>query len=153
MKGATMQDIGPEPQAFDIESETKANTNYRTTVWTGKHLQVTLMSIPVGASIGLEAHPDNDQFLRLEAGKGLCKMGPAEDQLTFEQEVEDDWAIMVPAGTWHDVVNTGDEPLKLYSIYSPSHHAKGIVHETFEDSERDEEAGTDVPPGWTVQPN
>ncbi len=148
-----MQDIGPKPQAFDIEQETVANENYRTTAWTGKYLQVTLMSIPVGSSIGLEVHPETDQFLRLDGGKGVCKMGPSEDNLDFEQEVEDDWAIMVPAGTWHDVVNTGDEPLKLYTVYAPVHHAQGIVHPTFEDSERDEEAGTDVPPGWTVQPN
>lgn len=147
-----MQDIGPKPQVFDIETETKTNTNYRTTAWTGKYLQVTLMSIPVGSSIGWEVHPETDQFLRLEAGSGVCKMGPAEDSVTFEEKVEDDWAIMVPAGTWHDVINTGEEELKVYAIYAPTHHAHGRIHETFEDSERDEEEGTDVPPEWTVQP-
>lgn len=142
---------GPEPYSFDLETETKKNDNYRTTAWTGKFLQVTLMSIPAGESIGLEVHPDNDQFLRLDAGKGKAVMGDAEDNLTFEQEVSDGWAIMVPAGKWHDIINTGDEPMKLYAIYSPSHHAQGIIHKTAEESEADEESGKDVPPEWTVQ--
>ena len=147
-----IHDNGPKPHAFDIEAETLANENYRTTVWTGKYLQVTLMTIPVGGSIGLEVHPETDQFLRLEAGKGKCVMGPAEDNLDFQQDVEDDWSIQVPAGMWHDVINTGDEPLKLYTVYAPVHHAQGIVHAPFEDSEADEESGKDVPPEWTVQP-
>jgi oxalate decarboxylase/phosphoglucose isomerase-like protein (cupin superfamily) len=78
-------------------------------------------------------------------------MGPAEGELTFQQDVEDGWAIMVPAGTWHDVLNTGDEPLRLYVIYSPVHHAAGRVQATAEDAEREEEAGTDVPPEWSFQ--
>jgi mannose-6-phosphate isomerase-like protein (cupin superfamily) len=145
-------DNGPSPNAFNIEAETRANTNYRTTAWTGRYLQVTLMSIPAGESIGLEVHPETDQFLRLDAGKGRCVMGPAEDDLSFEQEVADGWSIQVPAGMWHDVINTGDQPLQVYAIYAPVHHAKGIVHETAADSERDEESGEDEPPSWTVQP-
>jgi len=148
----TIEDIGPRPHAFDIETATRENTTYRTVAWTGKYLQVTLMSIPVGESIGLEVHHGTDQFLRVESGKGRCVMGPAEDQLDFQQDVEDDWAIQVPAGMWHDVINTGDEPLKVYAIYAPVHHAQGIVQPTFADAERDEEDGTDVPPEWTVQP-
>jgi len=145
-------DPGPKPNAFDIEAATKENDAYRRVAWTGRYLQVTLMSIPVGESIGLEVHPETDQFLRVESGKGRCVMGPAEDQLDFQQDVEDDWAIQVPAGMWHDVINTGDEPLKVYAIYAPVHHAQGIVQPTFADAERDEEDGTDVPPEWTVQP-
>ncbi|QFQ01426.1 Cupin domain protein [Corynebacterium urogenitale] len=147
-----IDDIGPQPQAFDIEKETLANENYRSTAWTGKYLQVTLMSIPVGESIGLEVHPETDQFLRLEQGTGRCVMGDSEDNLDFQQEVADDWSIFVPAGKWHDVINTGDEPLKLYTVYAPVHHAHGIVQATAEDAERDEESGKDVPPEWTVQP-
>ena len=147
-----IQDNGPDPNAFDIETATRENDAYRTVAWTGKYLQVTLMSIPVGESIGLEAHPSTDQFLRLEAGRGKCVMGPAQDELTFEQEVSDGWSIQVPAGTWHDVINTGDEPLRLYAIYAPVHHAPGLVQETDEDAERDEELGVDEPPAWTVQP-
>ncbi len=149
----TVTDNGPKPNAFDIETETVENANYRSVAWTGKYLQVTLMSIPVGESIGLEVHPDTDQFLRLDAGTGRCVMGPAEDDLTFEQEVSDGWAIQVPAGTWHDVINTGDEPMRLYAIYAPVHHASGKIHATAADAERDEEQGGDEPPSWTVQPD
>ncbi|NNG18444.1 cupin domain-containing protein [Naumannella sp. ID2617S] len=145
-------DNGPQPNAFDIENATKENTNYRTTAWTGKYLQVTLMSIPVGQSIGLEAHPETDQFLRVDAGQGRCVIGPSKDKLNFEQEVSDGWSIQVPAGAWHDVINTGDEPLQVYAVYAPSHHAQGIVQATFDDAEADEDSGKDVPPEWTVQP-
>ena len=145
-------DNGPQPNAFDIETETRDNSAYRTVAWTGKYLQVTLMSIPPGQSIGLEAHPETDQFLRLDAGQGRCVMGPAEDDLSFSQDVSDGWSIQVPAGTWHDVINTGDDDMRLYAVYAPTHHAKGLVQETFEDAEQDEESGKDVPPEWTVQP-
>jgi mannose-6-phosphate isomerase-like protein (cupin superfamily) len=139
-------DPGPKPNVFDIEQATLDNDAYRRVAWTGRYLQVTLMSIPAGSSIGLEVHPETDQFLRLESGRGRCVMGPAEDALDFEQDVEDDWSIQVPAGVWHDVINTGDEPLKLYAIYAPVHHAQGIVQATAEDAERDEESGADEPP-------
>ena len=148
----SFNDNGPRPNAFDIESETIGNDNYRTVAWTGIYLQVTLMSIPVGESIGLEAHSDTDQFLRLDAGEGRCVMGPAEDRLDFAQDVSDGWSIQVPAGTWHDVINTGDRPLKLYSIYAPVHHAPGITQATSDDAESDEESGRDKPPSWSVQP-
>lgn len=148
----TITDNGPQPNAFDIEQATRTNDTYRTVAWTGKYLQVTLMSIPVGESIGLEVHPETDQFLRLDAGRGRCVMGPEKDDLTFEQDVEDGWSIQVPAGVWHDVINTGEEPMRLYAIYAPVHHASGIVHRTAEESEQDEESGRDEPPSWTVQP-
>lgn len=147
-----IQDIGPAPQSFDLETATVQNESYRTVAWSGKYLQLTLMSIPVGEDIGLEAHPDTDQFLRLDAGRGRVQMGPAKDRLEFEQEVEDGWAIFVPAGTWHNVTNLGDEPMRLYAVYAPVHHSAGKVHPTAQDAERDEESGTDEPPGWSVQP-
>ena len=146
------QDIGPRPHTFDIEAATRANTAYRTVAWTGRYLQVTLMSIPVGSSIGLETHPETDQFLRIDAGSGLARMGPSKNELT-DTEVGDGWSVQVPPGTWHDVVNTGDEPLQLYAVYAPSHPAQGKVHESAEDAEKDEAAGTDEPPEWTVQPD
>ena len=105
-----MDDIGPRPHAFDIEDATAHNETYRTVAWTGRYLQVTLMTIPVGESIGLESHPATDQFLRLDSGHGRAVMGPAKDQLDFAQEVTDGWSIQVPAGTWHDVINVGDDP-------------------------------------------
>lgn len=131
------KDYGPEPFTINIEDDTKANTNFRTTRWTGKHLQMTLMSIPVGGDIGLEVHPDNDQFLRIEEGRGRVQMGPAKDQLTYDREVEDDWVILVPAGTWHNVTNIGDEPMQLYALYGPPDHKHGTVHKTQADAEAD----------------
>ena len=148
----TLADIGPRPTSFDLETATTENTNYRTVVWTGEYLQVTLMSIPVGESIGLEMHAGTDQFLRLDAGTGKAQMGPDKDNLTFEQDVSDGWCILVPAGTWHNVTNTGDEPMRLYVIYAPVHHAAGNIHRTAADAAHDETAGTDTPPPWTEQP-
>lgn len=148
----TIEDIGPRPQSFDLERATVENDNYRTVAWSGKYLQLTLMSIPPGGDVGLEAHPETDQFLRLDAGRGRVQMGPAEDQLDFEQEVEDGWAIFVPAGTWHNVTNIGEEPMRLYAVYAPVHHAAGVVQATAEAAERDEEADVDEPPSWSVQP-
>lgn len=134
------QDVGPAPHVVNIEELTKTNDNFRTAQWTGQHLQMTTMSIPVGGEVGLEVHPDNDQFLRIEQGKAKVVMGPAEDNLDKEWEAEDDFAIFVPTGTWHNIINVGDEDLKLYSIYAPSHHPHGTVHATFEEAEEAEAA-------------
>ena len=147
-----VHDVGPEPQSFDLENETLDNPNYRAVVWSGKYLQLTLMSIPVGEDIGLEVHPETDQFLRLDAGRGRVQMGPTNDGLTFDQEVADGWAILVPAGTWHNVTNIGDEPMRLYTVYAPVHHAAGKIHATAADAKRDEKSGDDAPPTWSVQP-
>lgn len=123
-------DHGNKPYVVDIEKLTTGNENFRTAVWTGKDIQMTLMSIEVGGDIGLEVHNENDQFLRIEAGKGKVLMGKTADNLDFEAEAEDDFGIFIPSGTWHNVINTGDEPLKLYSIYGPAHHEHGTVHKT-----------------------
>lgn len=130
-----LTDQGPDPYVVDIEAATLANDNFRTTVWTGEHLQMTLMSIPVGGDIGLEVHSDTDQFLRLEQGRGHVRMGPAKDEFTFEEEVGDDWVVLVPKGWWHNVTNIGDVPMKVYSLYAPPHHAHGTVHETQADDD------------------
>ena len=148
----TVKDIGPKPFVLDLEKETIKNENYRTVAWTGKYLQMTLMSIPVGGDIGLEVHPDTDQFIRLDAGKGKVQMGKTKKNLDFEEDVEDGFALFVPAGMWHNVTNIGDEPMQVYAIYAPSHHAAGKIHETKEIAEEDEKAGNDEPPEWTVQP-
>ncbi|TYB84636.1 cupin domain-containing protein [Oceaniovalibus sp. ACAM 378] len=131
------KDYGPNPHVMDIENDTLENPNFRTTRWTGKHIQLTLMTIPVGGDIGLEAHNRSDQFLRLEQGKGRVQMGPSKDQLNFDREVEADWAVLVPAGTWHNITNIGTEPMKIYAIYGPQDHLKGTVHETQADAESD----------------
>lgn len=128
-------DEGPNPFVIDIEQATISNQNYRTTLWTGKNLQMTAMSIETGRDIGLEVHDDGDQFLRVESGKARVQMGPAKDDLPFDREVQDDWAILVPAGTWHNVTNTGSEPMKVYAIYAPPEHRHGTVHATKAESD------------------
>lgn len=132
-----MTDHGPHPYVVDIEKETLTNDAFRSTLWTGKNIQMTVMSIPVGDDIGLEVHPDNDQFLRVEQGRARVRMGPSESDLPFDKEVGDDWVILVPAGTWHNVVNIGDEPLKVYAIYGPPDHVHGTVHQTKQDEADD----------------
>lgn len=127
-------DFGPTPFVIDIEEATKRNNNYRTALWTGSNLQVTVMSLNVGEDIGLEVHPHVDQFICIEEGHGLTQMGPTRDYLNYQRHVAEDTAIMVPAGTWHNVTNTGDKPLKLYTIYAPPNHPFGTVHVTKADA-------------------
>lgn len=123
-------DHGPQPYVVNIEELTIGNDTFRTAAWTGANMQMTLMAIQPGEDIGLEVHTDHDQFLRVEQGLGLVQMGASEDNLDFEANVEGDDAIFVPAGTWHNVTNTGDVALKLYSIYAPAEHPHGTVHAT-----------------------
>lgn len=131
------KDHGKKPYIINIDDYSVENENFRTTIWTGEKLQVTVMSIEPGGDIGLEVHKGIDQFLRLEAGKGLCQMGPSKDNLDFEAEVAADDAIFVPANTWHNVTNTGDEPIKLYTIYAGPDHLPGTVHKTQADAKND----------------
>ena len=123
-------DYGPEPLVVNIDGYTKANCNFRTSLWTGDNLQVTLMSIPVGGDIGLEIHPDTDQFIRIESGYACVMMGKNKDRLDYRRRADADYAVIIPAGTWHNIVNIGNRPLKAYSIYAPPHHPFGTVQHT-----------------------
>lgn len=134
----TLQDYGHEPYVVNIEEAAEQNQNFRTAIWTGDHLQVTVMNIPVGEDIGLEVHPSVDQFLRIEVGEGIVQMGDRPDQLDFQAHVAKDFAIMVPAGKWHNISNIGQEPLKLYTIYAPPEHPFGTIHPTKADAEEAE---------------
>jgi mannose-6-phosphate isomerase-like protein (cupin superfamily) len=127
-----LHDYGPEPLVININRAARLNPNYRTALWTGKHFQVTLMSIRVGGDIGLEMHPNLDQFIRVESGCGLVKMGNCKDDLNIHKKVDGNYAIVIPAGTWHNLMNIGNRPLKLYSIYAPPEHPFGTIHETKE---------------------
>ncbi|MDR2953513.1 MAG: cupin domain-containing protein [Prevotella sp.] len=129
-----LKDYGADPLVLNIEDYTSTNTNFRTTLWTGKNLQVTLMSIPVGGEVGLEQHTTIDQFLRIEEGEAQVLMGDSKEELSFKHEAKEDFAILVPAGKWHNIINTGNKPLKLYSIYSPPEHAHSTVHKTYEEA-------------------
>lgn len=130
-----IKDYGPDPFVINIEEAVSQNNTFRTALWTGKHLQVTLMSIRPGEDIGLEMHPDVDQFIRIEDGHGFVMMGDSRDRLDFQRYVDDDYIIVVPAGKWHNLVNTGNKPLKLYSIYAPPEHPHGTVHQTKAEAE------------------
>jgi mannose-6-phosphate isomerase-like protein (cupin superfamily) len=129
-----LKDFGANPFVININQAAKQNNTYRTAIWTGKHLQVTLMSLGIGEDIGLEIHPNVDQFLRIEQGQGIVQMGKRKNNLNFKRNVYDDSAIFIPAGTWHNVTNTGNIPLKLYSIYAPPNHPFGTVHPTKADA-------------------
>jgi len=119
----------------DIERATLENETFRTVLHTGEHLQLTVMRLGPGEDIGREAHPHLDQFLRIESGSGRVEFGRTEDAVEETHDVADDWAIIVPAGVWHNVVNTGEGDLKLYSIYAPPEHPDGTVHRTKADAE------------------
>ena len=129
------KDYGGQPFVVDIEDAAERNPFFRLALWTGGHLQVTLMSIGVGEEIGLEVHPGTDQFLRIEQGRGVVKIGDSRDRLDYVRNVSEDDAIMIPAGKWHNVINVGHEPLKLYSIYAPPEHPFGTVHRTKAEAE------------------
>ena len=132
-----IKDYGAEPFVINIEEATRRNNNFRTALWTGQHLQITLMNIKVGESIGLESHSNLDQFIRIEQGIGLVQMGDNKNNLNYERTVYDNYAIVIPAGKWHNLTNIGDVPIKLYSIYAPPNHPKGTVHKTKEDAEHE----------------
>ena len=119
----------------DIERETIDNKTFRTVVFTGEHTQLTVMSIAVGDDIGGEVHEDHDQFIRIESGSARVELGGREGAPEETHDVEDDWAVIVPAGCWHNVVNTGSDELKVYSLYSPPEHPDGTVHATKADAE------------------
>ena len=118
----------------NIEKETLENSNFRKVLYTAKHSQLVLMSLKPNEEIGMEVHPDNDQFFRFESGNGKCIIDGN------DYEVRDGSAVVVPAGAQHNIINTsGTEELKMYTIYSPAHHKDGIVRSTKEEAEANEE--------------
>ncbi len=118
----------------NIEDETVKNNNFRKVLYTGKHCQLVLMSLQPKEEIGLETHPENDQFFRFEQGEGKCLIDGN------EYAVGDGVAIIVPAGAKHNIINTSAvSELKMYTIYSPPHHKDGIVRKTKKEAEANEE--------------
>lgn len=130
-----IHDYGPKPFVFNISHATNKNRNFRTALWTGNYMQLTLMSIPVGSDIGIEMHPDVDQFIRVESGHAKVYFGNRCDSLQEEKVVNENYAILIPAGTWHNIVNIGNRPLQVYSLYAPPNHPFGTVHKTKADAE------------------
>lgn len=118
----------------NIENLTKENSNFRKVIYTAKYSQLVLMSLKPMEDIGMEVHEDTDQFFRVDAGKGKVVIGG------IETNIEDGFAIVIPAGTQHNVINISEtEDLKLYTIYSPAHHRDGVIHTTKQEAESDTE--------------
>ena len=113
----------------NIETLTADNGDFRRVLYTGKHLQLVLMTLQPGEEIGAEVHSDRDQFFRFEQGKGVVDIDGVENR------VEDGSGVIVPAGARHNVRNTSDAPLKLYTLYGPPEHLDGITQSTKADAE------------------
>ena len=117
----------------NIEKKTLENENFRKVLYSGEHLQLVLMSLKPGEEIGEEIHENNDQFFRFESGAGKCTI----DENNYHVTEGD--AIVVPAGAKHNVINTGAEPFKMYTIYEPPNHQDGIIRATKEEADRKDE--------------
>ena len=136
-KHPDIRDYGCEPFIFNIRHATNMNRNFRMALWTGRYMQLTLMSIPVHGDIGAEMHHDVDQLICVESGRAKVYMGTCKDNLREQAFVGENYAILIPAGTWHNIVNAGGQPLKLYSLYAPTQHPFGTVHPTKEDAKHE----------------
>lgn len=130
-------DAGALGWVDDVERATLDNETFRTVLFTGAHLQLTVMVLEPGQEIGWEAHDHNDQFIRVESGAARLELGTAREQVSEARELGPDWAGIISAGVWHNVANVGDEPAKLYSLYAPPEHPAGTVHPTKADSVAD----------------
>ena len=130
-------DHGPKPYAANIMHTARQNHNFRTAFWSGCHLQMTLMCIPVCGDIGVEMHSDTDQFIRVEEGQAIVRMGTCKDKLDFHYRLGVGDAVFGLSGTWHNVSNTGNCPLKLSSLYAPPKHPRGTIHHTKADAEEE----------------
>ena len=113
---------GQTPLIIDIDKAILKNNELKSTLWSGNHLQATLMSIPVSQDLGLNVHHKSDLYLRIEKGEGKIQMGNNKDNLYITQHIDDDFAVFIPAGTWFNVSNIDNKPLKLYIISAPIHH-------------------------------
>lgn len=122
-------DYGPQPHVGNVSWEAWQNPAYRRAYWTGERLQMTLMNIPVWENIGMEMHPDTDQMIRVEQGQGMIWMGADRNRMEHQQYITLGDMVFIPAGTWHNVWNTGTDSLKLSSIYAPPNHSRGTLEE------------------------
>ncbi|GLC81568.1 cupin domain-containing protein [Lacrimispora brassicae] len=123
-------DYGPNPFVIDLNKAAEQNDNFRSTLWTGTYLQVTLMNIPVGEIIGMEVHPNHDQILRIEDGLGLVQLGADKFSMYGQYLAFTNYVVFVPAGTWHNIINIGTGPLKISSFYAPPNYELGTVQRT-----------------------
>ena len=132
------KDRGKQPSVINLRKETCQNTTVRTSVWTGEHLQITVMSIPVGGEIGLERHEELDQLLYIESGFAKIYMGKTKETIRCLGMVSSGTAVLIPACTWHNLVNVQNIPVKMFSVYAPPQHPFCTVHKTKADTDHAE---------------
>ncbi len=128
-------DYGPQPIVFNIHEATNRNSAFRSSLWTGTHLQLTVMCINPGEEIGPEIHYDLDQFVRIEEGTATVRFGSKKNCFDKDIAVDCNYAVIIPACTWHNIINTGCVPLKVYSIYAPPAHPFNTVEMTKAEAE------------------
>lgn len=138
-----LADNGPGPFVAGIDEAVKQNSNFRMTLWTGEFLQLTLMSINPGEDMGFDANPGLDQFIRIEEGSGILVIGDQKDNLDYQKNVSAQDTLIIPAGKWHNLVNSGKQPLKLYSICTQPQHPFGTIHATKAETKPAEDKITD----------
>lgn len=126
--------MGKKPYVVDIKRLAECNNAFRVALWTGNNLQTTLMSINPRDDIGVEMHDDTDQYIMVAYGRAKVFFGDSKDKLKFISDVGSNDAIYIPAGTWHNIVNTGGRPLKLISVYAPPKHPYGTNQPTKKDA-------------------
>ena len=133
-KHSILKDYGGAPLILNLPTAASRNESFRQALWTGNDLQLTVMSIPEGGDVGEEMHEAFDQMLRIEAGVALVRIGEEKGRLRDARRVGEGGVFLIPAGTYHNVVNAGKSPLKLSSVYGPPAHPKGTVDRAKEDS-------------------
>ena len=134
---AIQTDNGPNCYVTNIEKMAIQNQNFRTAIWTGCYLQMTLMCIPTCEDIGLEIHSELDQFIRVEQGKAIVKMGTCKNELDFQRILCKGDGVFIPAGTWHNIINLGRNSLKVSVIYAPPNHPRSTIHATKADAKKE----------------
>ena len=129
-----IRDYGGNPFVFNISHAANMNQNFRTTLWTGEHMQLTVMNIPEGSDIGEEMHPTVDQFICVESGIAKVYFGADKNNMREVGYIKENYAVIIPSGTWHNIVNVGNVPMKVYTIYAPPQHPFDTVHKTKNDA-------------------
>ena len=133
------QDFGGKPCLIDVRNEVLSNQNFRKVIWTGEYLQATVMCIPAGGEIGLEMHDDLDQLVKVESGCANVYVGECKHHVKCLGKINSNYAVLIPAGTWHNIINACSCPLKVYTVYAPPNHAVGTIHKTKLDSDLEDE--------------
>lgn len=120
-------DHGLEPYVIDISQAAKSNRNFHTVIWTGRHAQTMLMSVPANEDTGIYVHPAADQFIYIASGRAVVTMGPGKESMNIERSLSNGFAVHVPAGIWYIIKNSGSRPLKLFTLHAPPLYPRGEI--------------------------